>query len=100
MVASLKKLLTKLVTSLRNKIPTETLTTLASKNWKIVDLVAQYRFDANTYEDLIPEFNLEFTSDKYEVYDSVSEIVIDDIKWEEGAISGGGENSDVADRVR
>ena len=74
----------KLVTSIRNKIPEETLTTLTTKNWEIVDLVAQYKYDANTYEDLIPEFNTEFSSDKYEIYDSVSEIVIDNIQWEDG----------------
>ena len=83
----------KLVTSLRNKIPAETLTTLTTKNWEIVDLVAQYKYDANTYEDLIPEFNTEFSSDKYEIYDSVSEIVIDDIVWEKGSINGSGYNT-------
>ncbi|MBQ2409267.1 MAG: BspA family leucine-rich repeat surface protein, partial [Bacilli bacterium] len=91
----------KLVTSLRNKIPTETLTTLNAKNWKIVDLVAQYRYDVNTYEDLLPEFNTEFTSDKYEVYDSVSEIVIDNIVWEEGTINpADGKDSPLSGRLR
>ena len=91
----------KLVTSLRNKISEETLTTLTTKNWEIVDIVAQYRYDANTYENLIPEFNTEFSSDKYEVNDSVSEIVIDNIKWEEGSLNQeNGENHNRDDRMR
>ena len=70
-----------IVTTLRDQIDEETMAVLVAKNWQIKDLVAQYRYDANTYEDLIPEFNTEFNSDKYEIYDSVSEIVIDNIKW-------------------
>ena len=83
----------KFVTSLRNKIPAETLTTLTTKNWEVVDLVAQYRYDANTHENLIPEFNTEFSSDKYEIHDSVSEIVIDNMVWENGSINGSGHNT-------
>ncbi|MBQ2409035.1 MAG: BspA family leucine-rich repeat surface protein, partial [Bacilli bacterium] len=82
-------------------ISDEAMNTISSKNWSIRKMVAQYRFDANTYEDLIPEFNTEFSSDKYEVNDNVSEIVIDNIQWEDGAISGeSGVNSDGTDRVR
>lgn len=49
--------------------------------------IAQYKFDAITYENLIPEFNDEFTESDYVITDSVSESVIDDIKWESGAIT-------------
>ena len=75
-----------IITSIRDQIDEETIATLAVKNWQIKDLVAQYRYDANTYEDLIPEFNPEFTEDMYEVHDIVSEIVIDNFGWERGSI--------------
>ena len=42
--------------------------------------IAQYKFDAIIYENLIPEFNDEFTESDYVITDSVSESVIDDIK--------------------
>jgi hypothetical protein len=78
-----------IVTTLRDQIDEETMAALAAKNWQIKDLVAQYRFDANTYEDLMPEFNPEFTEDMYEVHDSVSEIVIDGFRWKNGSIHNG-----------
>ena len=77
----------KLVTSLRNKIPEETLVALTAKNWEIVDIVAQYRFDANRYENLLPEFNAEFTADKYRVIDDVHELVLDDMIWYDGILN-------------
>ena len=75
-----------IVTAIRDQIDEETLAALTAKNWVVKDLVVQYRYDANTYENLLPEFNAEFTSDKYEIHDSVSEIIIDDIQWEKGNI--------------
>ena len=74
-----------LVTTL--ELDEEITTNLTAKNWIVKKLVAQYKYDANTYEDLIPEFNIEFSSDKYEICDSVSEIVIDNMVWENGIIN-------------
>ena len=72
-----------LVTTLRDKLSADVVKTLATKNWFIKDLVAQYKFDANTCENYMPEFNEEFNEDEYEIIDTVSEIVIEpsDIKW-------------------
>ena len=82
-------------------ISDEAMNTISSKNWSIRKMVAQYRYDANTYENLIPEFNTEFSSDKYEIYDSVSEIIIDDIKWEEGSFTNNeGKPVEHANRIR
>ena len=74
----------KIVSPLRNKISKELMDKLTAKNWEIVDIVAQYKFDANVYENLIPAFNAEFTEDKYTVIDNISEIVIDEFDWEAG----------------
>jgi len=95
-----------IVTTIRDQIDEETMAALTAKNWIVKGSVAQYVYDANTYEDLIPEFNPEFTEDMYEVHDSVSEIVIDDIQWEPGGISEtagtdhNGINEEYPDRVR
>ena len=72
-------------------ISDEAMSTITAKNWSLRKMVAQYKYDANTYENLIPEFNTEFSSDKYEIYDSISEIVIDNIKWIDGYLN----NSDI-----
>ena len=77
-----------IVTTMKDEIDEPTVELLTSKNWLIREMIAQYIFDANTYEDLMPEFNPEFTEDKYEVYDSVSDIVIDNMVLEVGAING------------
>ena len=68
-------------------IPVSTLNTLASRNWDVRGLVVQYTFDTNTYESVIPEFNPEFTSDKYNVVDEVNEYTIDNFIWEDGCLS-------------
>ena len=77
------------------EISDEAISTISSKNWSIRKMVAQYRYDANTYENLIPEFNTEFSSDKYEIHDSVSEIVIDNIRWEDGYLNADGVRPEV-----
>jgi surface protein len=61
-----------------------TINALSAKNWSLRKMVAQYKFDAVTYENLIPEFNAEFTEADYIITDSVSESVIDDIQWTDG----------------
>jgi len=62
-------------------IPTSTMVELINRNWEVRNLVVQYTFDANTYEDVIPEFNAEFTSDKYVVRDEVNETSIGNFEW-------------------
>jgi surface protein len=38
-----------------------------SKFWRVIYLIAQYKFDKSIYDNLIPEFNAEFTN--YEIED-------------------------------
>ena len=77
------------------KLSDELVTNFTAKNWIIKDLVVQYRFDAVTYENLIPEFNAEFTSDKYEIKDNVSESIIENVKWVPGSINNQGEEGGI-----
>ena len=72
------------------KLSDELVANFTAKNWIIKDLVVQYRFDDITYENLIPEFNAEFTSDKYEIIDNVSESIIENVKWVPGSINDQG----------
>ena len=69
----------------------ETRSILAAKNWIINDnIIAQYTYDTNVYENCLPEFNAEFTEDKYTVSDDINEVIID-VTYEDGALWNNGE---------
>ena len=78
----------RIMTSIRALIPEEIVNELTAKNWIIYDTIVNYTFDANRYENLLPEFNVEFTEDDYTVIDDVHEYVIDEFNWEQGGIDG------------
>ena len=41
-----------------------------------MSIIAKYKFDSNIYADLLPEFNAEFTSDKYNTTDEEVDGII------------------------
>ena len=80
----------KLVTSIREVIPADIMAILNARNWQIVDIVAQYRFNPDRYENLLPEFNVEFTTDDYTIIDTEHDITLDNMYWEPGIIDSTG----------
>ena len=80
----------KLVTSIRTIIPADIMAILNARNWQIVDIVAQYRFNPDRYENLLPEFNVEFTANDYTIIDTEHVITLDNMYWESGIIDSTG----------
>jgi len=80
----------KLVTSIRDIIPADIIAILNARNWQIVDIVAHYRFNPDRYENLLPEFNVEFTANDYTIIDTEHVITLDNMYWEPGIIDSTG----------
>ena len=95
----------KIITPIRHEIEknADLMSVLTERNWEVVDIIAQYRFNPDVYENLLPIFGDSFTSSEYNVIDKEHDITLTNMYWEKGIIAGDGSNatdSNYANAVR